>query len=265
MLENIVSVGVQFIGRIALAIIIWVVARLLIRFAVDLAHRTLDVRKTDATVTRYLCSMLDVVLNIVLVIALLGYFGLETTTFAALLAGAGLAIGAALSGLLAHFAAGLFLLVLRPFKVGDFISAGGVTGTVKEIGLFSTSINTPDNILTFVGNSTILGGNIQNFSANPYRRVLLPAQIAHNVDHKQVIQMLEEHGKQIANVLSDPAPSASISELKAAGPVVTLALFCHNSDYWQVYFDGNRMIRETFTEAGFPVPQETIRVMNTNP
>lgn len=264
MLENIGSVAVQFLGRIALALVIWVVARWLIRFGVGLARRALDIRKTDATVTRYLCSTLDVVLNIVLIIALLGYFGLETTTFAALLAGAGLAIGAALSGLLSHFAAGLFLLVLRPFKVGDFISAGGVTGTVAEIGLFSTSINTPDNVLTFVGNNTIFSGNIQNFSANAYRRVLLPAQIAHNVDHRQVIQMLEERSKQIANVLSDPAPSASISEFKAAGPVVTLAVFCHNKDYWQVYFDGNRMIREAFTEAGLPVPQETIRVMNAS-
>ena len=136
---------------------------------------------------RFFGNTLAVILNITLVLAILGYFGVETTSFAALLASAGLAIGAAWSGLLANFAAGIFLIVLRPFKVGDFISGGGITGTVEEIGLFVTTINTPDNVRTFVGNNKLFADNIQNFSANPYRRVELTAQIADNADPSQVI------------------------------------------------------------------------------
>ena len=134
------------------------------------------------TLIRYLISFLTIALNIVLVVAILGYFGLETTSFAALLAGAGLAIGAAWAGLLSNFAAGAFLLMFRPFKVGDYILAGGVEGTVHEIGLFTTTIHTPDNVVTIVGNTKIFGDNIKNYSANPYRRVELVAQLAHSVD-----------------------------------------------------------------------------------
>jgi small conductance mechanosensitive channel len=117
-----------------------------------------------------------------LVVAILGYFGVQTTTFAALIAAAGLAIGTAWAGLLANFAAGAFLLVLRPFKVGDFISAAGVMGTVHEIGLFVTTMDSPDNVRTFVGNNKIFSDTIQNYSANAYRRVDLTAQIAGAAD-----------------------------------------------------------------------------------
>ena len=125
----------------------------------------------DPTLTKYLGSIVAVMLNIALVLGILGYFGIETTSFAALLAGAGVAIGAAWSGMLGNFAAGAFMLVLRPFKVGDFVAVGGVTGTVKELGLFGTTIVTPDNVLTMVGNGKIFADTIQNFSALPARRV----------------------------------------------------------------------------------------------
>jgi len=114
-------------------------------------------------------------LNIILVVAIRGYFGVETTSFAAILAAAGIAIGMAWSGLLANFAAGAFMVVLRPFKVGDFVTVGGITGTVKEVGLFVTALNTPDNVLTIIGNNKVFSDTIQNFSANPYRRVDLKA------------------------------------------------------------------------------------------
>ena len=131
----------------------------------------------DVTLTRYLQTGVGVLLNIALVVAILGYFGVETTSFAALLAAGGVAIGLAWSGLLANFAAGAFLVILRPFKIGDFVSAAGVTGTVDTIGLFGTTINTPDNVRTIVGNNKIFSDTIQNFSANPYRRVDLTATI----------------------------------------------------------------------------------------
>src|SRR6187402_998416 len=151
-LESVVTtlsnVGLKVVG----AIILYVIGRWLITWVIALVQRTLERQKVDPTLLRYVGTVISVLANIALVIAILGYFGVETTSFAALLAGAGLAIGAAWGGLLANFAAGIFLVVLRPFKVGDFISAGGVTGTVEEVGLFVTTIDTPDNVRTFVGN-----------------------------------------------------------------------------------------------------------------
>jgi small conductance mechanosensitive channel len=140
--------GAAFAVKILTAIAFWIVGRWLIGFAVHMVQKALGKQKVDPTVLRYVGSAITVTLNIILVIGILGYLGMQTTTFAALLAAVGLAIGMAWSGLLANLAAGAFIIVLRPFKVGDFICAGGVTGTVTEIGLFATAINTPDNVLT---------------------------------------------------------------------------------------------------------------------
>ena len=129
--------------KILAAIVFWVVGRWLINLAVRMVEGSLSRQKVDPTVLRYVGSIITVTLNVLLVIGILGYFGIQTTTFAALIAAAGVAIGMAWSGLLSNFAAGAFLIVLRPFKVGDFVTAGGVTGTIKEIGLFATTINTP--------------------------------------------------------------------------------------------------------------------------
>src|SRR5437870_2167754 len=151
-----VRVGFQILG----AIIFFIVGRKLIGVAINLLARSLERQKVDPTVLRYIGSVVSVTLNIVLAIAILGYFGVETTTFAALLASLGIAVGLAWSGLLANFAAGAFIIVLRPFKVGDFISAGGITGTVQAIGLFATTFHTPDNVYTLVGNNKIFSDNI---------------------------------------------------------------------------------------------------------
>jgi small conductance mechanosensitive channel len=144
---------------------------------------------------------------------------------------------------------------LRPFKVGDFVSAGGVTGTVKEIGLFGTAINTPDNVLTIVGNNKIFGDSIQNYSANAYRRVDLKAQLAQSADHAAAIALLRDRVAKIPNVLAVPAPDVEILDFTPSGPVLAVRPYCSNEHYWQVYFDTNRSIRESFGEAGFPVPE----------
>jgi len=196
------------------------------------------------------------VLNIVLVIAILGFFGVETTSFAALIAAAGVAIGMAWSGLLSNFAGGVFLVILQPFKVGDFITAAGVTGTVEEIGLFASTINTPDNVKTMVGNGKIFADTIQNFSSNPYRRVELTAQLAHGVDPQAAIALLKPALVQIPNVIAEPAPDVEILTFNPSGPVLAVRPYCNNDHYWQVYFDTNRLIQDTFTHAGFPVPEQ---------
>ncbi|MBU7585472.1 MAG: mechanosensitive ion channel family protein [Nostoc sp. TH1S01] len=244
--------GLKILGAIAF----WIVAQKLIDFALKLVRRGFRSQHVDPTLVNYLLNIIGVTLRIVLIVAILGFFGIETTSFAALLAAAGVAIGAAWGGLLANFAAGAFLIVFSPFKVGDFITAAGVTGTVTEIGLFTTNINTPDNVLTIVANNKIFSDNIQNFSANPYRRVDLLAQLHHNVDHNDAIARLKARISQIPNVVNNPVPDVEIITFNLAGPVLAVRPYCNNEHYWQVYFDTNKAIREAFGEAGYPIPEQ---------
>lgn len=255
-LQLLTQFGLKVVGAIAL----WLIAQKLIDFAIKLLRRAFRSQNIEPTLISYLLNIIGVTLRIVLVVAILGFFGIETTSFAALLAAAGVAIGAAWGGLLANFAAGAFLIVFRPFNVGDFITAGGVTGTVTEIGLFTTSINTPDNVLTIVANNKIFSDNIQNYSANPYRRVDLVAQLHHTVDHNQAIALLKAKISQIPNVLDNPAPDVEILDFNLAGPVLAVRPYCNNAHYWQVYFDANKTIRETFGEAGYPIPEQRYAV-----
>ena len=242
------------------ALVLWLIGRWLIKLASSLAGRALERQKFDVTLTRYFQTGLTVVLNVALIVAILGFFGVETTTFAALIAAGGVAIGVAWGGLLANFAAGAFLVFLRPFKVGDFVTAGGVTGTVSAIGLFGTTINTPDNVLTIVGNNKVFSDIIQNFSANSYRRVDLTATISNEVDHRTAIRLLKERLSGIPNVLASPVPDVDVLQFTPAGPLLCVRPYCSNEHYWQVYFDTNRLIRESFGEAGFPAPMPAYAV-----
>ena len=256
--QSIVLWGAQFGIKILGAILLWIVGRALISFAISLMRRALMKRPIEPTIINYLASTVSVLLNITLVVAILGYFGVQTTTFAALIASAGLAVGLAWSGLLSNFAAGAFLMILHPFKVGDLIQAGGVLGTVEDIGLFVTTINTLDNIKTFVGNGKIFSDNIQNFSANPYRRVDLVAQLNHSVDPNQASNLLKAGLSKIPNVVESPPPDVEILQFTPMGPVLAVRPYTNNLHYWQVYFDTNRLIRNTFGEAGFPAPGQFV-------
>ena len=240
--------------KVAGAVALWILGRWLISIALRMVGRALSQQRFDVTIAQYISKTLSIVLNVALIVAILGFFGVETTTFAALLAAGGVAIGVAWGGLLANFAAGVFLVFLRPFKVGDFVTAGGVTGTVDAISLFGTTINTPDNVLTIVGNNKIFSDTIQNFSANPYRRVDLTATISNAVDHRDAIRLLKARLASIPNVLSAPAPDVDVLQFTPAGPQLCVRPYCSNQHYWQVYFDTNRLIREAFGEAGYPVP-----------
>jgi small conductance mechanosensitive channel len=243
-------------GKIIGAILLWIVGRIIISAIKGMIHRTLERRKVDATLVRYMDSVISVTLTIILAISVLSIFGVETTSFAGVLAAAGVAIGMAWSGLLSNFAAGVFMVILRPFKVGDFVTAGGVTGTVKEVGLFVTAIDTPDNIHTFIGNAKIFGDTIQNFTANPFRRVELKAQLAHSVDPADAIKRLKERLPKIKHVAKDPAPEVEVLEFTAFGPVLAVRPFTHNDTYWDVYFATNKAIVEEFSGAGYAVPAE---------
>jgi small conductance mechanosensitive channel len=253
--QTVAALLVTVILKVLGAVIVYMIGRWLISIAISIMQKALDAQHIDVTIQRYLGNIISVTLNIALVIAILGYFGVETTTFAALLAGVGIAIGAAWSGLLANFAAGAFLVILRPYKVGDFVQAAGVTGTVREIGLFVTTIDTPDNVQSFVGNGKVFSDTIQNFSANPYRRVDLVAQLDNSVDANDAIRRLTETVAKIPNVLQAPAPDIVILEFNLAGPVLAVRPYTHTDHYWQVFFDVNKLIKDTFGAAGYPVPE----------
>lgn len=247
-----IALGIRVLEALAL----WIVGRWLISLALRMIAGAMTKQKIDPTVIRYIQNATAALLNIILVIAILGFFGVQTTSLAALIAAAGVAIGMAWSGLLSNFAAGIFLVILQPMKVGDFVSAGGVTGTVHEVGLFATSIDTLDNVRNIVGNGKIFGDVIQNFSTNPYRRVELTAQLAHNVDVHAAMALLRKALAEIPNVLTDPAPKVEILTFNLAGPVLAVRPYCNNKDYWQVFFDTNRVIKEAFTTAGYAVPEQ---------
>lgn len=256
--EFLSTTGLEVATKVLAALAFWIIGRWLIGKVVQLVQGIMGRNQIDPTLTKYLGSIIAVLLNIVLVIGILGYFGIQTTSFAALLAGAGLAVGAAWSGLLAHFAAGAFMLVLRPFKVGDFVSAGGVTGTIVELGLFGTTILTPDNVRTIVGNNKIFSDTIQNFSAMPVRRVERTAQLANGVDPIAAIAKFRAAVVAIPNVATDPAPEVDLLDFKLEGPVISIRPYTHNDHYWQVYFDTNAAIARVCGENGWPVPAATI-------
>jgi small conductance mechanosensitive channel len=250
------NVGLKVIG----AIVLYLVGRALINWMISLVQHALERQKVDPTLLRYVGTVIAVLANIALVIAILGYFGVETTSFAALLAGAGIAIGTAWGGLLSNFASGAFLVILRPYRVGDFITAADVTGTVRAIGLFVTTIDTPDGVQTHVGNGKVLGGTIQNFSANPFRRVDLTAQLHYSVNVADAVARLKAKLALIPNVAKSPAPDVEILTFTEFGPVLAVRPYTHTDHYWQVYFDGNKAIVAVAGEGAFPAVERTLNV-----
>jgi small conductance mechanosensitive channel len=243
--------------KIGAAIAFWIIGRWLIGRVISVMQAAMNRNNVDPTLTKYLGSIVAVMLNIALVLGILGYFGIQTTSFAAMLAGAGVAIGAAWSGMLGNFAAGAFMLVLRPFKVGDFVSIGGITGTVHELGLFGTTIITPDNVMTLVGNGKVFGDTVQNFSALPVRRVERTAQLAGSVDALDAIARFKAAVAAIPNVATSPAPEVNLLDMNLNGPVISVRPYAHNDHYWQVYFDTNEAIVRVCQEAGWPAPTPT--------
>ena len=204
--------------------------------------------KIDETLSKYIRTVSKVLMQILLVIACMGLLGIQTTTFAALLGAAGVAIGMAWSGLLSNFAAGAFLLFLRPFKVGDTISVNGVTGTVFEIGVFSTTIDTLDKIRTVVGNNAVLTNTIQNFSSNAVRRVDITFQAPAGTDIDKLTKDLKTEVLKCEGVLNTPEPECTITEFKPMGPMMQLRPYCKASDYWKVYHNTSYMLCKKLPE-----------------
>ena len=234
------------------AFAIWIVGGFFIKIAQRLLRATLNKRLVDATLVNYANATSSFILKAFLILAILGVFGIETTSFSALLAATGVAIGMAWSGLLSNFAAGIFLIVLRPFKVNDTITAAGITGVVREIGLFATTLDNADNLRIFVGNNKIFSDNILNYSANSFRSISFRIQLT-PITHP--LRAIEQFSKKLQALPDLKAPVVGeITEFNPLGVVITLKTACHQIDYANLLSAGNQIVFETMQAEHYPSP-----------
>ena len=246
---------VPFAFKLAGAVGLWLAGTWLIRLLLRLLRRSFAKAQLDPTLIGFLLNVLGALLRVVLAVAILGFFGVQTASFAALLAGAGVAIGAAWSGMLANFAAGAFLQLFRPVSQGDFVCAGGVTGTVEEIGMFVSLILAPDNVRHIVPNGKFFGDTIVNYSSHAYRRVELEAQLDHTADVSRAIALLKQALQAVPNQHPGMAADVEILAFTERGPRLAVRPYTHTRHYWQVVFDSNRVIAETLSGHDFPTPR----------
>jgi small conductance mechanosensitive channel len=258
------TIVVPFLFKLAGAIALWIVGTWLIRMAIKVLRRTFSKANLDPTLIGFLLNILGALLRVVLAVAILGFFGVQTTSFAALLAGAGVAIGAAWSGMLGNFAAGVFLQIFRPVNQGDFVCGGGVTGTVEEVGMFVTTIEAPDNVRHIVPNGKFFGDTIINYSAKPFRRVELVAQLDNSADVGRAMALLKEGLKAVPNQYPGKEADVEILEFSERGPRLAVRPYTHTDNYWQVYFDTNRVIVDVLSRNGFPLPRIPLTVAQGN-
>jgi small conductance mechanosensitive channel len=230
LLPQVVEIGTRILGAVAL----WFLGRLGIKVIQSGAAKAMSHSGLDPTLHRWALSIIAIVLNFVLILAILGVFGIQTTSFAALLAAAGLAIGAAWAGLLANFAAGLFLILFKPFKVGDEVTIAGVTGTVAEIGVFSTAIDTDTNVRSIIGNGAISTHQIDNFSINPYRLTEVKVQLQSGTQIGPITLALNEALADFPFSTTEAPPSVRVEAFNEFGPVLMIGAKSTQSDYEDV-------------------------------
>lgn len=225
-----------------------------------LIKRILLKRDIEPSVKTFVGSLVNVVLTILLIISVVGALGVQTTSFAALLASAGVAVGMALSGNLANFAGGLIILLFKPFKVGDYIEAQGTGGTVKEIQIFHTILTTPDNKMVYIPNGSLSSGTVTNFSRQATRRVDWVFGFSYGEDYDKVKAVIETILARDSRILTDPAPFIALNTLADSSVNVVVRVWVESSNYWDVYFGINQAVYATFNEKGidFPFPQLTV-------
>lgn len=250
MWDRFVEFGMQAVGAIAVLIIGYVVAKL-VR---SLLRRWLVKTNLAVALQRFLTQLAYIGILVFAVVATLARFGIETTSFVAILGAAGFAIGFALQGSLANFAAGVLLLVLRPFKIGDFVEAGGVSGTVKDIQLFTSVLATPDNVKVLVPNAQIYNGVIRNYNGYETRRIDLSVGIGYGDSIEQALEAATELMKANERILSDPMPEAMVSELGDSSVNLKLRMWVNAADYWSVLFSLTREVKETFDNRRIEIP-----------
>jgi small conductance mechanosensitive channel len=250
--------GMKAVGALAVLVIGWMVAK----WVRGSTRKALAKSKLDATLVPFLSSMVYYLILSFVVIAALKMFGVEATSLIAVLGAAGLAVGLAMQGTLSNFAAGMMLLIFRPFKVGDYVDAGGVAGSVAEIAIFATTLNTPDNVRIIVPNGTIYGAVIRNYSANDTRRNDIIAGISYGDDIGTAIETIKRVLSADPRVLKDPAPVIAVAELADSSVNLVVRPWCTKEDYWGLRFDLMRAMKEQLEAAGcsIPFPQSDVHL-----
>ena len=259
-IQQIITFSVDAGKSILLAAVIFIAGRFLISVINRLVIQMMERRKIDATIQSFLRSFINILLTILLLISVVSALGVNTTSFAALLASAGVAIGMALSGNLQNLAGGLIILLFKPYKVGDYIDAQGVSGTVKEIQIFHTVLTTPDNKIIYVPNGSLSSGSVTNYSLSALRRVDWTIGVEYGTEIEKVRQTALDLIKKDSRILTDPAPFIALSALADSSVNITIRVWTKNEDYWGVFFDMNQNIYEVFNKEGiaFPFPQVTV-------
>lgn len=252
--------------KILAAILVFLVGNLVAKWIRSLIRRLMEKRGLEATVTGFVANLSYYAIITFVVIAALGQLGVRTASFIAVLGAAGLAVGLALQGSLSNFASGVLLVIFRPFKVGDFVEAGGATGIVDSIEIFSTMLKSPDNKKIIVPNSNILSGNIVNYSAFPIRRVDLVFGIGYDDDIDQAKQIIWEALNEDSRILQEPAPTVSLFELADSSVNFAVRPWVNGSDYWNVLCDTTETIKKRFDAVGIsiPYPQQDVHVYEHN-
>ena len=253
--------GLQVIG----AIVILIVGRIAAGIGRKLVEKLLIKAKQEASIVSFVGNLCYIAILAFAVLAALAKFGIQTASFVAVLGAAGFAIGFALQGSLGNFAAGVLILVLRPFKVGDYVDSAGVSGTVKEIQLFTTVLATPDNVKIMVPNGKIFGDIIKNVSAYDTRRIDLVVGIGYASSIQKAIEVVTNVINEDARILSDPAPQVAVSEMADSSVNLVVRPWVGSQDYWAVRFDLTRRLKETLDENGIeiPFPQRVVHMVST--
>lgn len=251
-----IEVGKDLLG----AIIIYIVGRFIIKQIGRLLSRILEKRKLEISVQTFLKSLVSILLNLILAFAIVSRLGVETTSFAALLASAGVAIAMALSGNLSNFAGGLIILVFKPFKVGDYIESPNANGTVREIQIFHTILVTVDNKVIYVPNGSLSSNAITNYNKQETRRAEWVFGVEYGEDFEKVREVLQRIIDADDRILKDPAPMIVLGALSASSVDIKVRVWTKSADYWNVYFDMNKIVYDTFNKEGigFPFPQLTV-------
>lgn len=255
-----IDLGIEAGKSIIVAIIIYFVGKTVISLIKRMLGSMMERRKVDPTIQTFMMSLVNILLLTLLVISVVSALGVNTTSFAALLASAGVAVGMALSGNLQNLAGGIVILLFRPFKVGDYIEAQGAGGTVSEIQIFHTILTTPDNKKLFLPNGALSSGNITNFSREALRRVELTVSIEYGEDVDKVRGVLQELLAADDRIQKEPAPLVALGALAGSSVNLTVRVWVNSADYWDVFFQTNEAIYKEFNRRGinFPFPQLTV-------
>jgi len=249
-----IQYGAEYGLRIIGAIAIFVIGKWVAKKISGLIKRLMDRGEIDTTLSEFIASIIDILLLIIVILAAINNLGIDTTSFIAILGAAGLAIGLALQGTFGNIGAGVILILFRPFEVGDFISAGGESGTVESITLFNTTLLTPDNKVILIPNSAVASGNITNFSKKETRRVDFVFGIGYDDDLKLAKATLQEIIDADARILKDPASFIGVGELADSSVNFTVRIWVKAADYWGVHFDTIEKVKLTFDEKGISIP-----------